>query len=133
MPSPVTRPHYVGYEKDGVELSVHFEGRVPVDPAHPLVVSMITYKLPWSTDNKTAMEKAALEKYGPQSMALTPRPWCGVRIQEKMASDACSNDMNQATLKLANTALELSDPSWSRARIKFMESKQTRTPGSETA
>nr|WP_239497355.1 hypothetical protein [Cronobacter sakazakii] len=46
-----------------------------------------------------------------------------------MASDACSNDRNQATLELSNTSLELSDPSWSQARITFMESKQTRTPG----
>ncbi|EOL9008265.1 hypothetical protein ACRV4U_002402 [Cronobacter sakazakii] len=132
MMNPVTgnkQPQYVGYEKDGVELSVHFEGRVPVDPAHPLVVSMITYKLPWSTDNKTAMEKAALEKYGPQSNGTytTPMVWC--KNPGKMASDASSSDRNQATLELSNTSLELSDPSWSQARITFMESKQTRTPG----
>ncbi len=36
------QPQYVGYEKDGVELSVHFEGRVPVDQSQPLAVSLIT-------------------------------------------------------------------------------------------
>jgi hypothetical protein len=32
-------------------------------------------------------------------------------------------------LKLSNTSLELDDPVWREARIKFMDSKQTRTPG----
>lgn len=122
------QPQYVSYEKDGIKLSVHFEGRVPLDPQHPLAVSLITYELPWSTDNKNAMAKAAGEKYGPQSNATyTPRVWCN--NPGKMATMACSNDMSQAVLKLSNTKLELSDPAWSQARIKLMDSKQARTPG----
>lgn len=130
--NPVTgnkQPKFVGYEKEGVKLQVNFEGRVPVDAKHPLAVSMITYELPWSTANKEAMEKAAVEKYGPASNApySTPMVWCNA--PGKQAGMACPSGMDQAVLKLFNTSLELSDPAWTKARIKFMDSKQTRTPG----
>ncbi|MDF7757980.1 hypothetical protein PU683_00355 [Kosakonia cowanii] len=123
------QPKFVGYEKEGVKLQVYFEGRVPVDAKHPLAASMITYELPWSTVNKEAMEKAAVEKYGPASNApySTPMVWC--KEPGKQAGMACSSTTQQAVLKLSNTSLELDDPVWREARIKFMDSKQTRTPG----
>ncbi|RYY12576.1 MAG: hypothetical protein EON55_12010, partial [Alphaproteobacteria bacterium] len=40
-------PSTLTYEKDGTRVTVHFEGRVPVDLAMPLVVWLVTYQLPW--------------------------------------------------------------------------------------
>lgn len=122
------QPQYIAYEKNGVKLLVHFEGRVPADPKHALAVSQISYELPYSTENKNAMAKAAVEKYGVQSNApYTPMVWC--KAPEKMATMACGPDPEQPVLKLSGTSLEMNDPSWTNARIKLMDSKQTRTPG----
>jgi hypothetical protein len=71
-------PKYFSYEKDGVEITVYFEGRVPVDKSHPLVVRMVTYEVPWSQQNAAEMARAALAKYGVQSNApnTLPMEWC---------------------------------------------------------
>lgn len=122
------QPQYVAYEKEGVKLLVHFEGRVPADPKHALVVSQVSYELPYSTENKNAMGKAASEKYGvPSNAPYTPMVWC--RAPGKMATMACPPDLEQPVLTLSGTTLEMKDPSWSAARIKLMDSKQARTPG----
>ena len=122
------QPQYVAYEKDGVKLLVHFEGRVPPDPNHALVVSQISYEVPYSTENKNAMASAAVKKYGVQSNApYTPMVWCNT--PGKMATMACGPSPEQPVLKLSGTSLELNDPSWTNARIKLINSKQARTPG----
>ena len=41
-------PSYFTYERGGVNLTVHFERRIPIDKAHPQVVSQVTYEVPWS-------------------------------------------------------------------------------------
>lgn len=123
------QPQYVSYEKDGVKLTVHFEGRVPADPNHALVASQISYELPYSTENKNAMATAAVKKYGVQSNApyTTPMVWC--KTPGKMATMACGPSPEQPVLTLSGTSLEMHDPSWTNARIKLMNSKQARTPG----
>lgn len=123
------QPQYVAYEKDGIRLTVHFEGRVPADPNHALVASQISYELPYSTENKNAMATAAVKKYGVQSNSpyTTPMVWC--KTPGKMATMACGPIPEQPVLKLSGTTLEMQDPSWTNARIKLMNSKQARTPG----
>jgi hypothetical protein len=122
-------PAHVAYKKDGEELVVHFEGRVPVDPAHPLVVESITYEIPYTVDNKNAMAKAAVAKYGIQSNApLTNMIWC--KNPGKMVSTACTNGGDtQAILKLSGTTLALNDQTWTDARINFNEKAESRAPG----
>ncbi|NKG32014.1 hypothetical protein FVB43_18455 [Erwinia rhapontici] len=122
------QPQYVAYEKDGVKLLVHFEGRVPADAKRALVVSQVSYEMPYSTENKNAMARAAVEKYGAQSNApYTPMVWCN--SPGKMATMACGPDLEQPVLKLSGTSLQMNDPSWTNARIKLMDSKQARKPG----
>ena len=72
-------PAFVVFEKDGTKVAVHFEGRVPVDPAHPLVAWLITYQVPWTPQNIAQMAQAAVAKYGtPSNAPLKPTmQWCG--------------------------------------------------------
>ncbi len=45
-------PSTLTYDKDGTRVTAHFEGRVPVDPARPLVVWLVTYQLPWTPEQR---------------------------------------------------------------------------------
>ncbi|RZI76867.1 MAG: hypothetical protein EOP13_00560 [Pseudomonas sp.] len=120
-------PTYFTYEKDGVKLTVNFEGRVPLNPSHPLTVSMVSYELPWSQQNSAAMANAARDKYGEHSNAPNnlPMQWC-----EKPSSNpgmGCARG-DQAVLELSQVRMTLTDPAWQKARISFMNDSQKRKP-----
>lgn len=129
--NPVTNTkltNTLSYKKNGVTFLVHFEGRVPVDAKRPLVVSQISYELPWTPDNKNAMAKAVVEKYGKQSNFPNDLnlEWC-----EKPSSNpgmGCSTDMTQAVLNYSGVSIKMVDPAWINARIKFVEQSQTTKP-----
>lgn len=120
-------PSYFTYESGGVRLLVHFEPRVPLDKAHILVVSQVSYEVPWSQQNKASMAAAAKAKYGISSNAPNDLPyeWCA------MPSDnpgiGC-NAKPQAVLKLSQVQMTLIDPAWQNARIRYLEDKQAVKP-----
>ncbi|RZI59614.1 MAG: hypothetical protein EOP14_04120 [Pseudomonas sp.] len=120
-------PSYFSYEKDGVKLTVHFEGRVPASKERPLVVSMVSYELPWSQQNSVAMASAAQEKYGEQSNAPNklPMQWC-----EKPSSNTGVGCIagDQAILEVSQVRMTLTDPAWQKARISFVNDSQKRKP-----
>lgn len=130
-PNPVTKtklPNSLSYRKNGVTLLIHFEGRVPVDAKRPLAVSQIRYEIPWTPDNKKAMAQAVVEKYGKQSNYPNDLnlEWCA-----KPSSNpgmGCSTDMSQAVLKYSGVSIQLVDPAWINARIKFVEQSQSTKP-----
>jgi hypothetical protein len=120
-------PSYFNYEKDGIKLTVHFEGRVPMSKDRLLAVSMVSYELPWSQENSAAMAKAAQEKYGEQSNAPNKLPlqWC-----EKPSSNpgiGCVAS-EQAVLEVSQVRMTLTDPAWQKARISFVNESQKRKP-----
>lgn len=129
--NPVTKTklaNTLSYKKNGVTLLIHFEGRVPVDAKRPLVVSQIRYELPWTPDNKNAMAQAVVAKYGKQSNYPNDLnlEWC-----EKPSTNpgmGCSTDMTQAVLKYSGVSIQMVDPAWINARIKFVEQSQTTKP-----
>ena len=121
-------PVFFNYDKDGIKFSVSFLARVPHDKARPMVVSQINYELPWSQENAVAMKEAAVAKYGTPSNAphdKTSSQWCA-KADLRRGSSAC--DHGQAVLKLFNTQMELVDPAWKEAEIKFRRDSQTRKP-----
>ncbi len=129
--NPVTNtktPLDFSYRKDGVELVVHFEPRVPVDKQRPLAVSLINYEMPWTPANKAAMGQAVVQKYGRQSnypndLSLE---WC-----QKPSSNlgmGCSIDMKQAVLNYTGVSIRLYDPAWSDARVEFINQSNARKP-----
>jgi hypothetical protein len=120
-------PAYFTYEKDGVKLTVHFEGRVPVDKAHPLVAWLIDYELPWTQQNSAEMARAAVAKYGKQSNAPNnlPMQWCA--NPSPNPGMGCSIGQ-QATLELSQVSMKLTDPAWQNARIKFVHDSQHTKP-----
>ena len=116
------------YEKDGVRLVVHFEPRVPADKQQPLAVSQISYEMPWTPANKSAMGQAVLEKYGRQSNYPNDLnlEWC-----QKPSSNpgmGCSTDMTQAVLKYSGVSVQLYDPAWTNARVEFVNRSNSRKP-----
>lgn len=130
-PNPVTgtqMPNTLSYRKDGVTLLIHFEGRVPVDAKRPLAVSQIRYEIPWTPDNKNAMAKAVIEKYGQQSNYPNDlnMEWCAKPSANP--GMGCSNDMTQAVLKYSGVGIQLVDPAWINARIKFVDQSKSTKP-----
>lgn len=127
--NPVTHtklPSYLTFEKDGTKLTVHFEGRVPVDPARPLAASLISYEIPWSTQNSTEMVAAASAKYGMASNApnTLPMQWCA----RPSANPGIGCGPDQARLELSQTRLTLGDPAWTAARIEFLDAARATRP-----
>lgn len=105
------------------------QGRpVPVDKAHPLVVSMIKYELPYSAQNKEAMAQAATAKYGQQSNFPNklPMEWCAKPSTN--VGMGCKSE-RQAMLELSQVNMTLTDPSWQEARIQFGVNADTRKQG----
>ncbi len=127
--NPVTHtklPDYFTYEQGGMRFAVYFEGRVPVDKRRPLAVSMVRYELPWSQQNSQAMAEAALAKYGVQSNAPNklPMQWC----EKPSPNPGMGCDSDQARLTLSQVKMELIDPAWTYARIRFVEASKTVKP-----
>jgi hypothetical protein len=116
---------YFTIEKGSARLSVHFDPRVPLDKAHPSAVSFITYELPWTGENKSAMAKAAAEKYGaPTAEALTyGMHWC-----ERPRANIGCDDMDEPRLALSGVKMTLSDPAWGKAARKFSDEAKTVKP-----
>lgn len=119
-------PSTFTYEKDGVTFQVHFEGRVPVDKARPLAASLIIYEVRWSAQNAQEMEKAALAKYGEQSNAPNKLPLAWCKNPSPNPGIGCSS--GEANLTLSQVKMQLSDPSWTFARIKYIEASQSVKP-----
>ena len=119
-------PSTLTYEKDGTRVSVHFEGRVPVDPARPLVAWLVTYQLPWSPTNAEAMARAALARYGTPSNApnTLPMQWCA----RPSANIGIGCPVDDARLDLSQVQLKLTDPAWQQARIRFIQGQQAVQP-----
>lgn len=129
--NPVTKtklPQYFTYENRGEKLSVYFEGRVPLDKARPLVVSMVKYELPFSAQNKEAMAEAATAKYGQQSNFPNklPMQWCA--NPSTNVGVGCGNEQ-QALVELSQVSMTLIDPAWQQARIQVGVDAQKRNPG----
>jgi hypothetical protein len=127
--NPVTHtklPSYLTFEKDGTKITVHFEGRVPVDSARLLAASLVSYETPWSNENAAAMLKAASAKYGIASNApnTLPMQWCA----RPSANPGIGCGPDQARLELSQTRLSLGDPAWATARIKFQEDARATKP-----
>ena len=119
-------PSTLSYEKDGTRVTVHFEGRVPVDPARPLVAWMVTYQVPWTPANAEGMAKAALARYNTPSNApnTLPMHWCA----RPNANTGIGCPMDDAKLDLSQVQLTLTDPAWQQARIRFVQERQAVQP-----
>lgn len=119
-------PSTVSFSKDGTQVTVHFEGRVPVDPARPLVAWLISYEVPWTAENAKQMAQAATGKYGVQSNApnALPMQWCS----HPNANTGIGCPLNEARVELSQVALSLTDPAWQAARIKFVQDRQAVRP-----
>jgi len=119
-------PSTATYAKDGTRVTVHFEGRVPADPARPLVAWLVNYEIPFTPENATRMAQAAVEKYGTPSNApnTLPMQWCS--HPSANTGIGCGGD--EARLELSQVAMTLTDPAWQAARIRFVRDSQAVRP-----
>lgn len=119
-------PLYFKYQKDGAELTVYFEPRVPVDNDNPLVVSLIKYEIPWTSNNKAQMHDAALAKYGQPSNGVNglSMEWCA--SPNSNPGLACS--FSSAVLKVSEVSMSLNDSAYTNARIKFVNDSKAVKP-----
>ena len=119
-------PSTVSFSKDGTQVTVHFEGRVPVDPVRPLVAWLIRYEVPWTPENAKQMAQAATGKYGIQSNApnTLPMQWCS----HPSTNTGIGCTAGEARLELSQVALSLTDPAWQAARIRLVQERQAVRP-----
>lgn len=120
------RPMFFWYENHGEKLTVYLITRIPLDPVRPLAVWQVQYELPWTLDNKAAMEQAARAKYGtpsndPARMSLQ---WCD-SPSRNIGVGCMSAD---AVLKLSDVNLTLFDRAWSTAFDQYLRDQQARKP-----
>ena len=119
-------PSTASFQGGGTKVTVHFEGRVPADPAHPLVAWLVSYEVPWTPQNASQMLQAATAKYGVASNApnTLPMQWCS----HPSANPGIGCSGNEARLELSQVALTLTDPAWQAARIKLVQDRQSASP-----
>lgn len=115
---------YLVYEDNGTRMQVTFEPRVPYDKSNPMAAALISYEIPWTKDNENAMKDAALKKYGPVSTGGMYPLWCDKPLPR--TGMGCEPD--SARLEAASTKLEMSDPAWQNARIRYMDQQSATRP-----
>lgn len=115
---------YLVYENNGTRMQVTFEPRVPYDKSNPMAASLISYEIPWTKDNENAMKEAALKKYGPVSASGMYPLWCDKPLPG--SGMGCKPD--SAKLEAASTKLNMIDPAWQNARIKYMDQQNATKP-----
>lgn len=115
---------YLVYENNGTRMQVSFEPRVPYDKSNPMAAALISYEIPWTSDNAASMKEAALAKYGPVSAPDTYPIWC----EKPLPGTGMGCEPGTAELKVASTKLTLIDPAWQNARIKFMDQQNATKP-----
>lgn len=115
---------YLVYENKGTRMQVTFEPRVPYDKSNPMAAALITYEVPWTSDNQNAMKEAALAKYGQVSTGGVYPIWC----DKPLPSSGMGCEPDSASLEVASTSLKLIDPAWQNARMKFVDQKNATKP-----
>lgn len=115
---------YLVYENKGTRMQVTFEPRIPYDKNNPMAAALITYEIPWTSDNATSMKEAALAKYGQVSTSDMNPIWC----EKPIPGSGMGCELNSASLKVASTTLTLIDPAWQNARMKFMDQQNATKP-----
>jgi len=128
--NPVTNtrePKYFTAKAGLTSVIVHFEPRVPYDKARPMVVGTVIYEQPWTAENVSAMEDAALAKYGQPSngTAGVSYQWC---LEPHSNPGFGCSQYQGPILELAGTKLRLHDIRYTNARIEFMNKAQSAEP-----
>ena len=108
-------------------LSVYFFPKIPFDKANPMVVGMVKYEMPRTPENAQSMKAAALEKYGQPSNGTLPDSfdWCS--HPNKNIGIGCF-DFQGPKLKYHGVSVELTDPTYQAALVKFINKSQSSRP-----
>ncbi|MGY6030587.1 hypothetical protein [Phytobacter sp. AG2a] len=113
------------YDNNGTRMQVNFEPRIPYNKSNPMAVDSVSYEIPWTKDNETSMKEAAIAKYGPISTGGMMAPlWCNKPLPT--SGMGCESDSPK--LSLGGTKLQLIDPAWQNARMKFMDQQRATKP-----
>ncbi|MGL4429202.1 MAG: hypothetical protein ACRDD5_22105 [Silvania sp.] len=115
---------YLVYENKGTRMQVTFEPRIPYDKSNPMAAALISYEIPWTSENATSIKEAALAKYGPVSTTDMYPVWC----EKPIPGTGMGCEPDSASLKVASTTLTLIDPAWQNARMKFMDQQNATKP-----
>ncbi len=126
MDNPINGKKYKSYAiiKHGVgEFWISFEPNAIMPQKSPTVVSAVSYKMEWTTENVANMKKAAYEKYGKPSIdgQGTADYWC-----EKAEQFGCDDRM--AKLQFSNAELRLSDQRYRDALNAWRDKQKSGKP-----
>lgn len=112
------------YENNGTRMQVSFEPRIPVDKANPMVASLISYEIPWTKENETAMKEAAIAKYGPISSGGMNPVWCN----KPLPTSGMGCEADSAILSVGSTSIRLFDPAWQNETNKYWDQQKATKP-----
>jgi hypothetical protein len=119
-------PQYFNVKSNNSDITVYFSPMVPYNKETPMVVSRVLYEIPWSQENVETMKTSTLAKYGQTSNgSIGSYAWC--LKPHKNVGMGCF-DFQGPKLGLSGTKLDLSDPSYQQAVIKFMNNKRKTKP-----
>ncbi|GKW14997.1 hypothetical protein BSK71_12435 [Pectobacterium actinidiae] len=112
------------YENNGTRMQVSFEPRVPLNQSNSMAASLITYEIPWTKENETAMKEAAIAKYGPISSGGMNPIWC----KKPLPTSGMGCEPDTAQLTVGSTTVRLFDPAWQNATSKYMDQQKATKP-----
>jgi len=118
-------PQIIAYRKTPIEIVVSFD-------RESMEAEVITYKLPWSKENKTSMKAMAIKKYGEptvdKSQLAGEVSWC-LKPKKQMMNMGYSCTMsNSAYLGLSSTEIRLYEPKYKQERLQKMKEKNNIIP-----
>lgn len=125
-------PGYFVVKKGSMEVQVSFVPAVPLNPEDPMIVSLVSFKMPRTPENMASMQKLAFEKYGKPSNGVrkadrefTAYKWC--YVEESKRPWGCVHSTG-AKLSLNPPQLEMTDVSYQKAVNDYLNKLNSSTP-----
>lgn len=119
--------------KQGV-YSVEFAHRTPGTPENPAVVESVQYSLvPWTAENRDALIKASIKRFGPPTTRSVGVQWCakaklGSCISAVPSLSCCSAMADPFVGDTTSASLLLAYPKYYRQWSSYQEEKQSTVP-----
>lgn len=120
-------PGYFTATNGSGKLTVYFYPKIPTDKSNPMLVGLVKYEMPWTPDNAQSMKAAALEKYGQPSNGTIPASYDWCSHPDKNIGVGCFQ-FQGPKLKYHGVSIELTDPTYQKAVIDFINKSQSSQP-----
>ena len=123
---------YFNVTKGNMEITISLTPAIPPNAEDPMVVSLVSFKMPRTPENMANMQKLAFEKYGKPSNGVrkadrefTSYKWC--YVEESKRSLGCVHSTG-AIIRLDPPQIQMSDNSYNKAVVDYLNKQDSSTP-----